>query len=201
MPSPSASRCAGTIAPRWPSAGPAAPCSSSTTSRRSPRSWPATWSAPATRRDAPPTGPRRSAAAEQRPDLVVLDLMLPGLDGLEVMRRLRERRRGEPDRGDPADRQGRGVRPRRRAAAAAPTTTSSSRSRRPSWSRGSTRCCGASTPAPDARGAADRSTALGSTRPRAGCSSTARRSADPARVRPARCSSPATRGRRSRATS
>src|SRR5438270_1723915 len=29
-------------------------------------------------------------AATQRPDLVVLDLMLPGLDGLEVMRRLRE---------------------------------------------------------------------------------------------------------------
>jgi two-component system, OmpR family, response regulator ResD len=31
--------------------------------------------------------------ADQRPDLVVLDLMLPGLDGLEVMRRLRQ-----PDR-------------------------------------------------------------------------------------------------------
>ncbi len=30
------------------------------------------------------------AAAIQRPDLVVLDLMLPGVDGLEVMRRLRE---------------------------------------------------------------------------------------------------------------
>ncbi len=29
-------------------------------------------------------------AAEQRPDLVVLDLMLPGLNGLDVMRRLRE---------------------------------------------------------------------------------------------------------------
>jgi two-component system, OmpR family, response regulator ResD len=31
--------------------------------------------------------------AKQRPDLVVLDLMLPGIDGLEVMRRLRERER------------------------------------------------------------------------------------------------------------
>jgi two-component system, OmpR family, response regulator ResD len=30
------------------------------------------------------------AAAEQRPDLVVLDLMLPGVDGLRVMRRLRD---------------------------------------------------------------------------------------------------------------
>ncbi len=30
------------------------------------------------------------AAAAHRPDLVVLDLMLPGVDGLEVMRRLRE---------------------------------------------------------------------------------------------------------------
>src|ERR1700690_89032 len=35
------------------------------------------------------------AAAAHHPDLVVLDLMLPGIDGLEVMRRLREQ---DPER-------------------------------------------------------------------------------------------------------
>jgi len=47
--------------------------------------------------------------AEQSPDLVVLDLMLPGMDGLEVFRRLRARRGHLPvvmltARGDEADR-------------------------------------------------------------------------------------------------
>jgi DNA-binding response OmpR family regulator len=37
------------------------------------------------------TGPQAlQMASDHRPDLVVLDLMLPGIDGLEVMRRLRQ---------------------------------------------------------------------------------------------------------------
>ena len=47
-------------------------------------------------------------AAAERPDLVVLDLMLPGLGGLEVMRQLREHQRTSvillTAKGDPADR-------------------------------------------------------------------------------------------------
>ncbi|MBO0767578.1 MAG: response regulator transcription factor [Solirubrobacterales bacterium] len=35
-----------------------------------------------------------AAASQQRPDLVVLDLMLPRIGGLDVMRRLREQNRG-----------------------------------------------------------------------------------------------------------
>jgi DNA-binding response OmpR family regulator len=38
-------------------------------------------------------GPEALRIAEvEKPDLLVLDLMLPGFDGLEVMRRLHERR-------------------------------------------------------------------------------------------------------------
>ncbi len=42
-------------------------------------------------------GPQAIAmSAQQRPDLVVLDIMLPGIDGLEVMRRLHERAEPAP---------------------------------------------------------------------------------------------------------
>jgi DNA-binding response OmpR family regulator len=50
-----------------------------------------------------------ASAAAEPPDLVVLDLMLPGIDGLEVLRRLRERDPAQPvvlltALGDEADR-------------------------------------------------------------------------------------------------
>jgi DNA-binding response OmpR family regulator len=54
-------------------------------------------------------GPRAlEQIQEERPDLVVLDLMLPGMDGLEVMRRMHETERVSvillTARGEPSDR-------------------------------------------------------------------------------------------------
>ena len=54
-------------------------------------------------------------------DAIVLDVMLPGIDGFETCRRLRERRR--LDAGADADRARRGRGPGRRPRRAAPTTT------------------------------------------------------------------------------
>jgi two-component system response regulator ResD len=62
-------------------------------------------------RSAPDGAAALELAREARPDLVVLDLMLPGMDGLEVMRRLRATGNGRrlpvillTARGEPADR-------------------------------------------------------------------------------------------------
>ena len=76
-------------------------------------------------------------AEEVRPDIVLLDIVMPDLDGIEVMRQLRERR---PVAGDPADgqgldrRQGQGPRPRRRRLhrqAVPPRRAGGPRARRP----------------------------------------------------------------------
>src|ERR1700739_1797312 len=47
-------------------------------------------------------GPQALAmSAQRRPDLVILDIMLPGIDGLEVMHRLRESDPAHPDPAHP----------------------------------------------------------------------------------------------------
>ena len=67
-------------------------------------------------------------AEEVRPDIVLLDIVMPDLDGIEVMRQLRERRPVAvillTAKGSTAD--------RRRVSTSAPTTTSPSRSTRTS---------------------------------------------------------------------
>ena len=60
---------------------------------RSPRRWPPGCAARASRSRSPPTArPASSAAGSLQPDLVVLDLMLPGLDGLDVCREIQRDR-------------------------------------------------------------------------------------------------------------
>ena len=96
-------------------------------------------------------------------DAVVLDLMLPGLDGIEVCRRLRDGRRLGARPHAHRTRRGRG--PGRRASTPARTTTSRSRSPSRSCSRASGRSSGA---APASGPPCSRSATCASTPPPAG---------------------------------
>ena len=67
------------------------------TSRRSARSWRAICERAGFQTGVALDGPQAIAmSAEHRPDLVILDIMLPGIDGLEVMRRLHESEHARP---------------------------------------------------------------------------------------------------------
>ena len=98
------------------------------------------------------TGPDAlDAARQERPALVVLDLMLPGMSGYDVLEQLRARRARRAT--SPCSCSPRAAKSRTASAASrsAPTTTSRSRSARRSSCCASARSCGASAPAPQRR--------------------------------------------------
>ena len=108
-------------------------------------------SGPATTTRVAGDGPSALAlAGGERPDLVVLDLMLPGMDGLEVMRRLRE-----PTAGGSRvsvillTAQGRAHRSRDRPAPGRRRLRGQAVLARPSWWPAWTPCCAAWTPEPE----------------------------------------------------
>ena len=124
-------------------------------------------------------------AQHEKPALIVLDLMLPGLDGWEITRRLRQSR-------DPAVASVHIImltarveesRPRARDSPWAPTTMWSSPSARANWWRVSRLRCAASSGCPPLRRRrCSRRAGCGSTRPTARRRWTVRRGPDRRRV-------------------
>ncbi len=97
-------------------------------------------------------------ARQERPDLVVLDLMLPGVSGYDVLAELR-RREETKDLGVillTARKRARMSRTASRASRSAPTTISRNRSPRRSSSCASARCCAAWRRRPSPPGASSR---------------------------------------------
>ena len=96
------------------------------------------------------------AIRRRLPDLLVLDLMLPGLDGLELARLLQARPGDRATADRHADRQGRGARPHRRSRARRRRLHRASRSARARSCCGSRRCCAAGGEEEPPDGARDR---------------------------------------------
>ena len=115
---------------------------------------------------------RRSSATRFRPDLVVLDLMLPGLDGIEVCKQHPAR---PPGPGAHAHRARQRDRPARRARRRRRRLHDEAVQHAGARSRACTRCCGAPTGRADAPTQPSRcaSATSSSTPRRAACASTA----------------------------